>query len=398
MKAIPTFSMQLFVIIILFSNILHAQSTLKIKFQPDDYVYVYETKGFGTPNDLYSAVIQNIAIVNHDNDSLKIKEVEIIVSQGAIEIQRYKVPEKILFESAQKFNTYQKQGVLEYYDFQFQTSKYLNGINFSKSTTLAREEALVITHQTMLFQTLPDLITVIVRASDNIGNSLLTEGTLRVINHKSNNQYYFPLKGTWTAYGAPSLISHHRWGSIQEFAFDLVKIGANGNTHNGDGSKLTDYYSFGESVYAIGSGKVVSIFNGGTESNENLKQPNESSEEYFNKSAKLQQELLSKGFSYVMGNHIIIEHDNDEYSHYAHLKTGSLKVKVGDSVNRGQQIAALGHSGNSTEPHLHFHVTDGPDMAYSRSIPVSFDNISFFPDDDKNVRHIHYGQILITHD
>ncbi len=99
-----------------------------------------------------------------------------------------------------------------------------------------------------------------------------------------------------------------------------------------------------------------------------------------------------------MGNHVIIEHDNGEYSHYLHLKNGSLNVNLGDYVKRGEHIAALGHSGNSTEPHLHFHVTDGPDMAYSRSIPVSFHNISLFPDDDTNIRHIHYGQTIITHD
>jgi murein DD-endopeptidase MepM/ murein hydrolase activator NlpD len=398
MKTLITFSIQLFFIIISSSSNIYAQSALEVKIQPAEYMYVYETKGSGTPSDLYSAVIQNIAIINHAEDSIFIKEVEIIATQGGIEVQRLKVPENILIQSAQKFKAYQEQGILQYYDFQFQTSRYLNGISFSKSTTLAKEEAIVITHRTMLFQTLPDEISVVVKAQNHLEKSLSAEGTLKVINHKSKNQYYFPLKGTWIAYGAPSLISHHRWGSIQEFAFDLVKIGTNGTTYKEDGSKLTDYYGYGAPVYAIGSGKVVSIYDGATESNKNLKQPNETTEEYLERSAKLQQELLAKGFSYVMGNHVIIEHDNGEYSHYLHLKNGSLNVNLRDYVKRGEHIAALGHSGNSTEPHLHFHVTDGPDMAYSRSIPVSFQNISLFPDDDTNIRHIHYGQTIITHD
>ena len=223
-------------------------------------MYVYETKGSGTPTDLYSAVIQNIAIINHVKDSMIIKKVEIIATRGGIETQRLQVPENTLEQSAKKFKTYQEQGILKYYDFQFQTRRYLDGVAFSKNTTLANEEAIVITHRTLFFQTLPDLVTVKVEAIDSKGKTLLVEGAIKVINHKSKNQYYFPLKGMWLAGGAPSLISHHRWGSIQEFALDLAKIGANSITHSGDGSKLTDYYAYGEPIYAIGAGRVVSTY------------------------------------------------------------------------------------------------------------------------------------------
>lgn len=396
MKTFLIFSVQFILLFFTLQSNLLAQSAFEVKFQPGEYIYVYETKGLGTPGDLYTAVIQNIAIINHTEQSLMIKDVEIISTQKEVELQRLKVKEDILLNSAQQFNTYQSQGILQYYDFQFQTSRYLNGISFSKTLTLSKKEAIVITHRTLLFQDLPDLITVKVKAIDGKGNYISGESSLKVINHKSKNEYYFPLKGCWAAYGAPSLISHHRWGGIQEFAFDFVKVGTKGITHKGDGSKLTDYYAYGAPVYAVGDGKVISVYSGATESNSNLKQPNETSEEYLQRLAKHQQELLAKGFSFVMGNHIIIEHDNGEYSYYLHLKSGSMKVKNGDVVKRGQPIAALGHSGNSTEPHLHFHITDGPDMAYSRSIPVSFNNISLFPDDIPNIRHIHYGQIIIT--
>lgn len=61
---------------------------------------------------------------------------------------------------------------------------------------------------------------------------------------------------------------------------------------------------------------------------------------------------VSKGF----GNYIAIKHPNKYYTYYAHLKKGSLNVKVGDQVKAGDEIAALGSSGNSTDPHLHFEV------------------------------------------
>lgn len=55
-----------------------------------------------------------------------------------------------------------------------------------------------------------------------------------------------------------------------------------------------------------------------------------------------------------LGNYIAIKHNNGYYSYYGHLAKGSIKVKVGDSVNSGQIIGKVGSSGNSTDPHLHF--------------------------------------------
>ena len=54
------------------------------------------------------------------------------------------------------------------------------------------------------------------------------------------------------------------------------------------------------------------------------------------------------------GNFVIIEHAPDELSELRHLKKGSLAVKVGDLVHRGQVIGRCGNSGNAVTPHLHF--------------------------------------------
>ncbi|MDX1470443.1 MAG: M23 family metallopeptidase, partial [Flavobacteriaceae bacterium] len=177
---------------------------------------------------------------------------------------------------------------------------------------------------------------------------------------------------------------------------DFVQLGENGKTHSGDGSKLTDYYAYGEPIFAIEDGIVEAVKDGEIESDSNLRQPDESDEDYSLRTAQQQQALLAKGFSNILGNYIILKHDNGEYSFYVHLKNGSVKVKNGEQVKRGQEIAALGHSGNSTEPHLHFHVTDSADLAYSRSLPVTFNNISLYPDGNGTIRHIHYGQIIIS--
>ena len=60
----------------------------------------------------------------------------------------------------------------------------------------------------------------------------------------------------------------------------------------------------------------------------------------------------------VGGNFVGIDIGNGRYALYAHVQPGSLRVKVGDHVKRGQVVALLGNSGNSTEPHVHFQIAD----------------------------------------
>jgi murein DD-endopeptidase MepM/ murein hydrolase activator NlpD len=60
------------------------------------------------------------------------------------------------------------------------------------------------------------------------------------------------------------------------------------------------------------------------------------------------------------GNYVIIDHGNGEYSFLAHLKKGSMVVAVGDSLKSGQFIGLCGNSGNSSEPHLHYHLQNKP--------------------------------------
>jgi murein DD-endopeptidase MepM/ murein hydrolase activator NlpD len=72
------------------------------------------------------------------------------------------------------------------------------------------------------------------------------------------------------------------------------------------------------------------------------------------------------------GNVVMIEHADRVHSVYAHLKPGSIKVKPGDRVKRGQVIAACGNSGNTTEPHLHFQLMDGPQLESSYGVEAVF--------------------------
>lgn len=71
----------------------------------------------------------------------------------------------------------------------------------------------------------------------------------------------------------------------------------------------------------------------------------------------------------IVGNHIVLDLGDGTYAMYAHVQQGSLAVRAGDEVRAGQAMARCGNSGNSTEPHVHFQLMDGPDPATAKGVP-----------------------------
>jgi murein DD-endopeptidase MepM/ murein hydrolase activator NlpD len=285
------------------------------------------------------------------------------------------IPAADLDKSAQRLSAMEAQGMLKLYDFHFQTSRYLEGLKIAPSRTLSPGTALVIFGKPLLLLGLPsDGLALVARGKDVNGKPVEARATLKVEDHHSPNSYTFPLAGTWYVGAAPSLHSHHRWAANEEFALDLVALGGDGKTHKGDGSRLDDYYSYGRDVLAVADGVVVEVATDFTEANDRLRRPDESEEDYEKRTVIAQNELLAKNYKAPIGNYVVIRHAGGELSHYAHLKQGSVRVKAGAAVKQGQAIGQLGHTGNSTEPHLHFQLTDGPDPMYSRGVPSVFKN------------------------
>jgi murein DD-endopeptidase MepM/ murein hydrolase activator NlpD len=79
---------------------------------------------------------------------------------------------------------------------------------------------------------------------------------------------------------------------------------------------------------------------------------------------------------FVPGNTVVIEHEPNLYSVYCHLKRGSVKVQLGQSLKRGQVLGLCGNSGHSSEPHLHFQLQDGPLFESSWGVEAIFENVS----------------------
>ena len=82
------------------------------------------------------------------------------------------------------------------------------------------------------------------------------------------------------------------------------------------------------------------------------------------------------GIDQTVGNHVIVQFGPGQYLLYAHMDPKSVKVKVGDQVEKGQQLGLIGTSGNSTVPHLHFQVLTQPTFFPSDSTPFVFDKFA----------------------
>ena len=180
-----------------------------------------------------------------------------------------------------------------------------------------------------------------------------------------------PLRGTnWFAGNGPSSGSSHRRGLItignrlripERFAIDWVRVDEMGRTFSGGTPDAANdnkaHYAYGSEVLAVADATVVEIKDGIPE---NTGGP-------ASRAVPITLETIG-------GNYVVLDLGGSRFAFYAHLQLGSLRVKGGDKVKRGAVLGLLGNSGNSTEPHLHFQVTDGREPLGSEGIPYLVDS------------------------
>jgi murein DD-endopeptidase MepM/ murein hydrolase activator NlpD len=195
----------------------------------------------------------------------------------------------------------------------------------------------------------------------------------------------FPLRGEWVAPHTPGhkVPSHGTDALGQRYAFDFYRIEDDDFLKFYRGSRLV-YFLFGiplkkclcykEKIYSPVNGKVIAAKDG-------MKEPERLHPIYdllkiifrtiyfgFLSMIKPAKEIDLQKF---IGNYIIIEFEN-KYAFFAHLHPGSIRVKEGQTVNINDIIGLVGHTGNSTAPHLHFHVMDSPDLLKAKGIKCLF--------------------------
>jgi hypothetical protein len=170
-----------------------------------------------------------------------------------------------------------------------------------------------------------------------------------------------PLRGPrWMATnGCCNRITPHR-GVIQavngvlrvpeRFAIDWIQLDPTNRAFQGDKSKLSNWAYYGSPIYSVADGTVVNLYDGAAE-----QVPG--------------QKITGLSPDSFGGNMVVVDIGGGAYAFYAHMQRGSLKVKLGDRVKAGQVLGLLGNTGNSTAPHLHFHLMDGPSPLDANGIP-----------------------------
>jgi hypothetical protein len=171
-----------------------------------------------------------------------------------------------------------------------------------------------------------------------------------------------PLTGDdWVATNACCVLSPHRGAMVpvdgrinaaERFAVDWVRYDLNAQVKfEGDPADNASYFTYDQPILAVADATVVTVVSDLPDAPPGV---------------------IPTGLTIaqVGGSHIVLDLGSGAYAVYLHMKPGSATVRVGDRVQRGQEIGRTGNSGNSSDSHLHFHVSDGP-------LPVSFDNLPF---------------------
>ena len=200
------------------------------------------------------------------------------------------------------------------------------------------------------------------------------KGGVTVINNQPALIVGAPLRaGDWAAVYEPSWTRGHRrvvylidekYRIPGRFAIDFIQLDSVGKYASGDGNEIKNWYGYGTDVLAVADGVVAVARDDFKES-----------------------ETLSGHPDYTYdkatGNYVSINIGNGHLVFYEHLKPGSIRVKAGQRVKKGTVIASLGFTGQTTGPHLHFHISNANSPLGAEGIPFAFERFTLtgtYPD------------------
>ncbi|MCL0066082.1 M23 family metallopeptidase, partial [Dehalococcoidia bacterium] len=325
---------------------------------------LFNTGGFWTTH----IKLPDLVVTNKSKGFVKLCQLNIIGKSDGNKVVTYEIDEEALKSFIQRvnpqFNTIIGDPNLQYH-FRIQFGKItVAGEKLAESETLNPHESVVVPLSLMLFfdytgRCKIDELKLILTVDGELGKTIV-EFPISLTYYQTKGDYIFPLKGSLLICSLPMNVTQHRIVLSQEFAFDVLSVKQVESGEFATSSKFTpkdlcDYFVFQREVMAIGDGIIVEVGNKFPESK--MSDTQSYSEEFF---SELSKELTPKiGFlNTLCGNYIVIDHENGQFSFYAHLSENSILVRVGERVRKGDTIAKIGNTGHSTEPHLHFQLMD----------------------------------------
>lgn len=177
-----------------------------------------------------------------------------------------------------------------------------------------------------------------------------TPAESRFLDRHTVAELRLPVTGEWFVFwgGRTVVENYHAESPDQRFALDLVVV-RDERTYAGDPRRNKSYFCFGAPILAPADGVVVAAEDGVADSRPGV-----------------------MNAARPLGNHVVLDHGAGEFSFLAHLRAGSVAVTPGARVQRGEQVGECGNSGNSSEPHLHFHLQTTPVFGQGDGLPAQF--------------------------
>ena len=350
----------------------NAQS-IEIRFCPESRVRTYPLDSL---RGVQGLLLQNVAIINRGRTPLTLERIVIQLRSNGNAIDERRFGQEQIAAAAKSGAGAKAQGMFELAGFQFCDGRLLDRASVATTGILQPGEALLLMQNVFAYKGTRSDVQVIAAGLAST-TRVTAQASVPIDSATSKTAFRWPLNQSraWLVGAGASFHSTHRWAVPEEFALDIIAIDGSGSTHRRSGAENTDFYAYGADVVAAADGLVVRTIEGVDEPLPMLRRPSESMQAYYGRISTQQAANMLRGEQGVSGNAVVLDHGNEEYSIYAHLSPGSVRVKNGQRVASGQVIGKLGSSGNSTEPHLHFQVCDKPSTLSCAGIVPTFTQV-----------------------
>jgi hypothetical protein len=195
--------------------------------------------------------------------------------------------------------------------------------------------------------------------AEKAGSDLLL--TVPISRYVQKTALIFPFRGNGIVTQGTVVDGGHSSRESQ-FALDIIGLSALYAPMRGEKEINENLVGWGREIVAPAKGKVVSSRND-VPTNPNVGEG-------------ITGDVVGRlGVTSIGGNSVVIDHGNGEFSVLMHMQPGSIRVGPGETVAQGQVIGLLGNSGDSSSPHLHYCLQDGPELFWADSLPFTFQNL-----------------------